>query len=236
MSQTYEANYNGYQDWYADQNAKFESVYNNEELAEEHPMEYIGELLFVIMQTYNGYPAWTGEGIDHAANDTTAISNLEGLFSNPQSYSTDQAKDIINQYDEMYQQAYSVASPNSPSYDPSNPFFNVDQTIIDQSPSIFPSGWTFPTGSNLTDDDVTECQSYWGTQWEMAAGGNTSEITATDTAFSNELSAVDGVNSAMQSETKYFQSQSQEIQSLFQNTTKSVAGFHQTSVQNEIPS
>lgn len=234
MSQSYSANYDGYQDWRSDENQRYESVYNNTALAESNPMLYIGELIYTLMQIYGGAPGWLGLGMDHASDDLNTLSQLQGLFSNPSS--AQDPYDTINNADQMYQQANYISNPSSAGYDPSNPFFEVDQTLCAQLQAIFPPGWTFPTGSALTQSDVDEVTSYFQSEWDAAANGNTSYINATNTAFSNATSAVNGINSQMQSEEKYYNSQLQEFEGLFQNVTKGVSGVESQSVNNEIPS
>src|SRR5690606_38206398 len=107
---SYDVSYDGYQDWYADENAKFDSVLNDTQLAESNPMMWIMELLGVLMNTYNGYVGWSGEEISTASDAMTPLTNLQGLYSDPDSYTPDQQWQIINQSDEEYQKCNNIVA------------------------------------------------------------------------------------------------------------------------------
>jgi len=227
-SGSYDANYDGYQDWYADKNAQYESILNDTEMSENNPIEWILSLLGCIMSTEYGDTGWVGEAIGHAADDTTTIANLQGLFSNPDAYSTQQQQQILDQTNELYTQAGQDTDPN-------NPFYDTDQETQAQLQAIMPPGWDF-SNDNVTPDQCNTATSYFNSEWEMAASGNTAPLNATQTAFNTENSSLTGISQQLQSESQYISKELEQIEGLFQNTTKAVSGVTSQSVNNEIPS
>ncbi len=233
MSESYSANYDGYQDWYSDQSAQYESILNDTEMSQNDPIEWILSLLGCIMSTEYGDTGWVGEAIGHAADDTTTIANLQGLFSNPDAYSStpegiQQEEQILDQTNELYTQA---ASDN----DPNNPFYDTDKETQSQLKAIMPPGWDF-SNDNVNADQCNTVNTYFDSEWQMAATGNTSALTATQTAFNTENSSLTGISQQLQSESQYISKELEQIEGLFQNTTKAVSGVTSQSVNNEIPS
>ena len=240
-SGSYSANYDGYQDWYADKNAQYESILNDTEMSENDPIEWILSLLGCIMSTEYGDTGWVGESIGHAADDTTTIANLQGLFSasgeTPNPYTTQEQQQILQQTNDLYAQAAQDTDPN-------NPFYDTDQETQSQLQAIMPPTWVFtnPDGSPATvgapgsPDTTTSATSYFNSIWTMAASGNTSSLTAEQTAFNTENSSLTGISQQLQSESEYISKELEQIEGLFQNTTKAVSGVTSQSVNNEIPS
>jgi hypothetical protein len=234
---SYAANYDGYQKWYGAQSDQYESILNDTEMSENDPIEWILSLLGCIMSTEYGDTGWVGEAIGHAADDTTTIANLQGLFSNPDAYSPQEQTQILQQTNDLYAQAASDK-------DPSNPFYDTDQETQAQLQAIMPPTWVFtnPDGSPATvgapgsPDTTASATSYFNSEWDMAASGNTAPLTATQTAFNTENSSLTGISQQLQSESQYISKELEQIEGLFQNTTKAVSGVTSQSVNNEIPS
>jgi hypothetical protein len=234
---SYDANYGGYQDWYADKNTQYEKILNDKPMSENDPIEWILSLLGCIMSTEYGDTGWVGESIGHAADDTTTIANLQGLFSNPDAYTPAEQTQILQQTNDLYAQAANDTDPN-------NPFYDTDQETQSQLQAIMPPTWVFtnPDGSAATvgapgsPDTTTSATSYFNSIWTMAASGNTSPLTAEQTAFNTENSSLTGISQQLQSESEYISKELEQIEGLFQNTTKAVSGVTSQSVNNEIPS
>jgi len=98
-----------------------------------------------------------------------------------------------------------------------------------------PPGWDF-SNDNVSEAQCYTATSYFNSEWEMAAAGNTSSLTATQTAFNTENSSLTGISQQLQSESQYISKELEQIEGLFQNTTKAVSGVTSQSVNNEIPS
>ena len=230
-SVSYDANYEGYQDWYSAQNDQYESILNDTEMSENDPIEWILSLLGCIMSTEYGDTGWVGEAIGHAADDTTTIADLQGLFSgsasDPNPYSIQEQQQILDQTNELYTQA-----GNTPS---GSPFYDTDQETQAQLTAIMPPGWDF-SNDNVSEAQCNSATSYFNAEWTMAANGNTSSLTATQTAFNTENSSLTGISQQLQSESQYISKELEQIEGLFQNTTKAVSGVTSQSVNNEIPS
>ena len=227
MSESYSANYDGYQDWYSDKNTQYENILNDTEMSENDPIQWILSLLGCIMSTEYGDTGWVGEAIGHAADDTTVIANLQGLFSNPDAYSTQQQQQILDQTNELYTQAGKTP--------PGSPFYDTDQETQSQLQAIMPPGWDF-SNDNVTPDQCNTATSYFNSEWTMAASGDTGPLTGTQTAFNTENSSLTGISQQLQSMSQYINNNLQEIMALFRNTTQAVTGVTSSSVSNEIPS
>jgi len=236
---TYDANYGGYQKWNAAEDTKYQDILNDTEMSENNPIEWILTLLGCIMGDENGSSGWVGVAIGHAADDTTTIANLQGLFSNPSAYPPDQQTQILQQTNDLYAQAASDK-------DASNPFYDTDQETKTELTAIMPPDWVFTnsdgspasvgtSGSGCTDSTDTAI-SYFNTEWEMAANGDTTPLTATNTNFNMEDTNLTGTSQNLQSQSTYIGNELNEIEGLFKNTTQAVSGVTSTAERNEIPS
>jgi len=232
-SASYNANYQGYQDWSADKSTQYTNILNDTEMSENDPIEWVLSLLGCIMSDEYGSTGWVGEAIGHAADDTTTIANLQSLFSNPSAYDStpegiQQEEQILDQTDELYTQAGNDT-------DPSNPFYDTDKETQSQLEAIMPPGWDF-SNDNVNADQCDAVNTYFNSEWSMAAAGNTSSLTATQTAFNTENTNLTGTSQNLQSQETYLTNELEQIEGLFKNTTQAVSGVTSSSVRNEIPS
>lgn len=223
MDSTYPASYQGYQEWYSNEETQFEDLLSNTTLASEHPMAYIMAILGFMMSETQAMIGWSGVEINGASKILNVVSNLQGAFSSAASSEspTSSQESAIQDADELYQQLETVPK--------GSPFYDVAQTVMTQFKAIFPPGWTFATTS-IPYSSATED---WYYQWQSANMGNTSYITSTNTDFSNAISSVNGASSEFQSENKYYGSNDQEWEGLFNDTTQSVNGVESQSVSNQ---
>ncbi|MCB1109712.1 MAG: hypothetical protein KDK64_01930 [Chlamydiia bacterium] len=223
MDTTYPASYQGYQEWQSAQQTVYDNLMSNTTLASEHPMAYIMALMGFLMMHTQQQVGWNALEIQGASQILNVLSNLQGAFSESSgSYNSD-IDQPIDEADALYNQLEAVPE--------GSPFYDVAQTVTQQLKAIFPPGWTFPTSGA----DYNSVYSWWQTQWHAAVDGNTSYITETNTAFSNAISAVNGVSSEFQSENKYYNSSLQEYQGFFHDTTQCVASVESQSVTNQTP-
>lgn len=228
MESSYPASYDGYQQWQADEQTQYQSVLNDQSLAEAHPMAYIMAVLYSAYYATMGYQGWTAEAMTAATDISNPVQSLQAYFTDPGSFSSSKQTSIINNIDTLYNKLGTIT-------DQSNPFYSLSQTVQTQLQVIMPPGWGFPSGS-VDSQQVGQVSSWFNSIWESANYGNSEELEGDKTAFSTIDSATSGVNNMLKEKNQSASSGGQEILGSIHTTTSSIVGMESQSVNNEIPS